>query len=165
MNHQNHQTISRALSFGLMSVDNQPIMPKAWVYFIWVVIAKQVYCKIGQSINPPERISQVTGAIPQIPFFIQLLPCLNLEQARLFEGMIHKHVHEFRAKQKSEWFTDPNLNRLATQIRAKVNEISNLFQSFGYTIQLQGIEQSGPYPVLHPNGYIDYVIDPKKEGR
>lgn len=160
MNHQNHQSVSQALRFGLTSLDNQPIKPKAWVYFVWVVIGKQVHCKIGQSINPSERISQVTSAIPQIPFFIQLLPCLNLEQARLFEGMLHKHLNDYRAKRKSEWFTDPNLNRLSNQIRTKVNEIITLANSFGYDIQMQGVERSGPYPVLYPNGYIDYVVDP-----
>lgn len=165
MNHQNHQTVSQALRFGLIRSDNQPIQPKAWVYFVWVVVEKQVHCKVGQSTNPSERISQVVSAIPQIPFYIQLLPCLNLEQARLFEGMLHKHLNDFRAKQKSEWFTDPNLNRLSVQIRAKVNEMLALANSFGYVIQLQGIERAGPYPVLYPNGYVDYVVDPTNKAR
>lgn len=162
MNYRNHQTISQALYFGITMWDNQTITPKAWVYFVWVVMVKQVHCKIGLSSNPPERISQVVGAIPYVPFYLQLLPCLDVKQAGLFEGMLHERLNDFRVKQKSEWFTDPNLIRLATQIRAKVNEILNLAQSFGYYIQLQGIERSGPYPVLHPNGYIACVVDPAK---
>jgi len=160
-----HRSLRQAVRAGITRYENQSLSPRAWVYFVWIVINKQVYCKVGRSSNPMERISQVVGGVPATPFYIQLLPCLNVEQAVLFEKMLHRHLTEFRSKSKSEWFTDPNLTRLSNNIQAKVDEILEAARTFGYIIQLQAIDGSGPYPVLHPNGYINYVVDPSENPR
>lgn len=124
-------------------------------------MGRKIYCKIGYSTNPEERISQISGSLPTTPFFLQLLPCLGDQQAKLFEKMLHHHLPAFRAKSQGEWFADPNFNRLYKNIQAKVDEIMLVANTFGYILELQEIDQPGPYPVLHANGYIDYVVDPK----
>lgn len=148
---------------GITQLENRSIRPQAWVYFVWAIINDHTYCKIGYTTNPRERITQVSSSIPTVPFFLQLLPCLNVQQAKLFEKMLHQHLISLQAKHRSEWFTHPNLNHLSNNIRSKVDEIVQLALTFGYTLELQNIHRPGPYPVLHPNGYIDYVVDPSKE--
>ncbi len=162
MSYKKHRSVRQAVQAKITRYENQPVNPKAWVYFVWIVINKQVYCKVGQSSNPMERISQVVGGVPATPFHIQLLPCLSVDQAVLFEKMLHKHLTQFRSKRKSEWFTDPNFTRLWNHVKTKTDEILELGRTFGYIIQLQATDRSGPYPVLHPNGYIDYVVDPSE---
>lgn len=165
MSDKKQRSLRQAVRANITRYENQPVSPRGWVYFVWIVINKQVYCKVGQSTKPMERISQVVGGVPATPFYIQLLPCLNVEQAALFEKMLHTHLSEFRSKKKSEWFTDPNLTRLSNHVQIKVEEILKLARTFGYIIELQAIDRSGPYPVLHPNGYINYIVDPTEVSR
>lgn len=155
--------IRNKLHRGITRLEHRAVRPNAWVYFIWAVMGESVYCKIGYTGNPHERIYQISSSIPTTPFFLQLLPCLSTEQAKLFETTLHQQADVFRAKTRSEWFTHPNFNRLHKAIQAKVDEIVQLAQTFGYAIELQEIDRPGPYPVLHPNGYVDYVVDPKSQ--
>lgn len=138
--------------------DNDAWEAGAWVYFIWVVIGYRVYVKIGYSSNPASRYNQLITGIPERPYRIHLLPCLNVEQARLFEGMFHEHLNDYRAR--GEWFTHPNFKHLRRVVRTKMREIITLFRTFGYEINLVSRELDGYRPVIRENGYISHLIDP-----
>jgi hypothetical protein len=62
--------------------------PEAWVYFIWIVLGFQVYCKIGHSTNPASRYKRLITGIPGQPYCVHLLSCLTAEQARLFRRYV-----------------------------------------------------------------------------
>ena len=130
--------------------------PEAWVYFIWIVLGFQVYCKIGHSINPASRYRQLLTGIPERPYRIHLLPCLSAGQARLFEGMFHAHMQNYRAR--GEWFTHRNTGHLHKMMHNKMSEIFALFRTFGYQVELERIELDGDRPVFHANGFVSRVI-------
>ncbi|HRQ42411.1 MAG TPA: GIY-YIG nuclease family protein [Chloroflexota bacterium] len=134
---------------------------EAWVYFIWVVMGFRVYLKIGYSSNPASRYNQLITGIPERPYTIHLLACLNVKQARLFEGMLHEHLKDYRAR--GEWFTHSNVKHLHRVLRAKVWDILSLFRTFGYTPDLKRIDLDGFRPVLRENGYISHLVDPATE--
>ena len=131
--------------------------PEAWVYFIWVVIGHRVYCKIGYSADPVARLSQITGGIPERPFQIYLLPCLDVEQAKVFESMLHSHLQKVRAK--GEWFSHNNVKHLYRTIGAEVEMLLALFKTFGYETELQQIDLRGRQPVLYDNGIFSHSVE------
>lgn len=131
---------------------------EAWVYFIWVVVGNRVYLKIGYSTNPASRYNQLITGIPEQPYCIHLLACLNAKQAQLFERMLHGYLDGYRAR--GEWFTHANVKHLHTVLRTKVWEILSLFRTFGYKPNLKKIDLDGYYPVLSESGYILRLVDP-----
>ena len=154
--------MNKFLSKGITTLDNHAVRPHAWIYFLWAIMDSKIMCKIGYSVNPEERTSQISNSLPTTPFFLQLLPCLNKQQAKLFEKMLHNHLQSFRTKPKGEWFADPNFFRLNNAIKSKVDEIVLLAETFGYNFELQEINRPGPYPILHDNGYIKAIVDPRE---
>ena len=130
--------------------------PEAWVYFIWIVLGFQVYCKIGHSTNPASRYKQLITGIPERPYRIHLLPCLTVEQARLFERMFHQHMQDYQSR--GEWFTHVNARHLHKALRSKMQEIVALFHTFGYRANLERIELEGDRPVFHPNGIVSHIV-------
>lgn len=130
--------------------------PEAWVYFIWIVLGFKVYCKIGHSTNPASRYKQLITGIPERPYRIHLLPCLTVEQARLFERMFHQHMQDYQSR--GEWFTHVNARHLHKLLRGKMQEIVALFRTFGYRANLEKIELDGDRPVFHPNGIVSHIV-------
>lgn len=129
--------------------------PKAWVYFIWLVIDNRLYCKIGQSVDPISRYQQFVAGMPKQPFAIQLLSCLSVEQARLFERMLHDHFYFCRTR--GEWFSHANVKHFYKVLQDKLEEIYTIFYTFGYQPDFETIGLDGDRPVLHHNGYISHV--------
>lgn len=136
--------------------------PQAWVYLVWVVVGHRVYCKIGYSKHPGSRFSQILAGIPEQPFRMHLLCCLSVEQARLFETMLHEHLKDYRAR--GEWFTHLNVKHLGKKLGSKVQEIFDLFRVFGYEPCLEQIDLDGFRPVLYENGYISHLSDSAAKG-
>ena len=136
-------------------------VPEAWVYFIWIVLGFQIYCKIGYSTNPPSRYKQLLTGMPERPYRIHLLPCLSVGQARLLESMFHAHLQSYRAR--GEWFTHPNAGHLHKMMHSKMSEIFGLFRTFGYRAKLEKIELDGDRPVFHANGIVSHVTKPDAE--
>lgn len=130
--------------------------PEAWIYFIWIVVGFQVYCKIGHSTNPASRYKQLLTGIPERPYRIHLLSCLSLEQAKLFERMFHDHLRGY--KSRGEWFTHTNAKHLHKVLHRKMSEIFTLFHTFGHQAELERIELDGDRPVLHSNGIVSHVV-------
>lgn len=135
--------------------------PQAWVYLIWVVMGYRVYCKIGYSKNPGSRYSQIITGMPERPFRMHLLSCLSVEQAQLFEVMLHEHLKDYKAR--GEWFTHPNVRHFHKALNSKLQEIFDLFHTFGYEPDFERIDLDGYRPVLHANGYVSHVSDPSVE--
>ncbi|GIK53422.1 MAG: hypothetical protein BroJett014_23950 [Planctomycetota bacterium] len=131
--------------------------PEAWVYFIWIVLGFQVYCKIGHSTNPASRYKQLITGIPERPYCVHLLSCLTAEQARLFEGMFHEHLQNYRTR--GEWFSHPNAKHLHKVMHVKMSQIFALFRTFGYRAKLERIVLDGDRPVLHANGLVSHVVN------
>ena len=136
--------------------------PEAWVYFIWIVLGFQVYCKIGHSTNPASRYKQLITGIPERPYRIHLLPCLTVEQARLFERMFHQHMQDYQSR--GEWFTHVNAKHLHKVLRGRMQEIVTLFRTFGYQVRLEKIELDGDRPVFHPNGIVSHIVRSAERG-
>lgn len=136
--------------------------PQAWVYLIWIVMGNRVYCKIGYSTNPASRYSQIITGMPERPFQMHLLYCLNPKQAQLFEAMLHEHLKDYRAR--GEWFTHPNVKHLNKALGSKVQEIFDLFRTFGYEPYLEQLDLDGYRPVLYKNGYVSHLSDPSARG-
>lgn len=130
--------------------------PEAWVYFIWIVLGFQVYCKIGHSTNPASRYKQLITGIPERPYRIHLLPCLTVKQAKLVERMFHAHMRDCQSR--GEWFTHINASHLHKLLRSKMQEIISLFHTFGYRAELKKIELEGDRPALYPNGIVSHVV-------
>ena len=105
-------------------------IPVAWVYFLWVVLDRHVYCKIGYSKCPSSRLNQLMAGIPEEPFRIHLLPCLSVVQAKLFEGMFHDYLRKYQTR--GGWFTHPNVRHWTKALQFKLREILTLFNTFGY---------------------------------
>ncbi|MBE2220377.1 MAG: GIY-YIG nuclease family protein [Anaerolineae bacterium] len=131
--------------------------PEAWLYFIWIVLGFRVYCKIGYSTNPASRYNQLITGIPERPYRIHLLPCLTVEQAKLFESMFHDHLQNYRTR--GEWFSHPNARHLSKMMHIKMSEIFALFHTFGYQTELERIDLDGDRPVFHANGFVSHVVD------
>jgi hypothetical protein len=131
--------------------------PEAWVYFIWIVLGYQVYCKIGYSKAPFSRYNQLIVGIPEQPFRIHLLPCLSVEQAKLFERMFHEHLKGYRTR--GEWFSHPNVRHFSKVLRFKMREALTLFHTFGYETEVERIDLSGDRPVLYKNGFVSHVVE------
>lgn len=129
---------------------------QAWVYFIWVVVGFRVYCKVGCSSDPGVRLQQLQSGLPEEPFRMHLMPCLNLQQARLFERIFHAHLKEFRTR--GDWFTDSNVKRLSRVISVKMREVLLLFESFEYESDIVQIDLGGKYPVLYRNGFVRDIV-------
>lgn len=129
--------------------------PKAWVYFVWIVIGNRLYCKIWQSVDRISRYQQLVAGMPERPNRIHLLSCLSVEQAKLFESMLHDHLHFCRTR--GEWFSHTNAKHFHRVLQDKLEEIYTLFYTFGYQPEFERIELDGDRPVLHHNGYISHV--------
>lgn len=129
--------------------------PKAWVYFIWLVLGNRLYCKIGQSVDPISRYQQLVAGMPEQPYAIQLLSCLCAEQAKLFERMLHDHFQFYRTR--GEWFSHANAKHFYGVLQDKLEEIYTLFFTFGYQPEFETIELDGDRPVLYHNGFISHV--------
>lgn len=130
--------------------------PKAWVYFIWLVLSNHIYCKVGHSVDPMSRYQQIAAGMPEQPYRMHVLSCFSQEQARLFESMFHSHLDEYRSR--GEWFSHANAKHLHKVIQQKIEEIATLFFTFGYQPELEAIELGGYQPVLYPNGFISHVV-------
>ena len=131
--------------------------PEAWVYFIWLVFGNRLYCKIGYSIDPISRYHQLIAGMPEQPFRIHLLSCLSVKQAKVFESMLHDHLHFCRTR--GEWFLHANAKQFHKILKSKLDEIATLFYTFGYEPEFERIELDGDRPVLYQNGYISHVIN------
>lgn len=129
--------------------------PKAWVYFVWLVIGNRLYCKIGQSLDPINRYHQLVSGMPEQPYRIHLLYCLSAEQAKLFERTFHDHLHFCRTR--GDWFSHANAKHFYRMLQDKLEEIYTLFYTFGYQPEFETIELDGDRPVLYHNGYISHV--------
>lgn len=129
--------------------------PQAWVYILWVAMGNRVFCKIGYSADPSSRLGQIIGGIPEQPFRIYLLPCLTIEQAKVFESMLHSHLQKYRTK--GEWFSHTNAKHLYRIIGAEVRALIVVFRTFGYENDLRQIDLDGKRPVLYDNGLIFYI--------
>lgn len=136
---------------------NEGWEPEAWVYFIWIVFGNRLYCKIGYSIDPISRYHQLIAGMPEQPFRIHLLSCLSVEQAKLFERMLHDYLHFCRTR--GEWFSHTNAKHFSKILKSKLDEIARLFYTFGYEPEFERIELDGDRPVLYQNGYISHVIN------
>ncbi len=91
-----------------------------------------------------------------------MLYCLNVEQAQLFEAMLHEHLKNYKAR--GEWFTHPNVKHFNKALGSKVQEIFNLFRTFGYEPYLEWLDLDGYRPVLYKNGYVSHLSDPSARG-
>ena len=129
--------------------------PEAWVYFIWLVVGDRVYFKVGKSVDPFSRLDQLLAGMPEEPYRTHHLPCLTEEQAVLFERMFHQQLAPYRTR--GEWYSHANVKHLYGALYEKLEEILTLFYTFGYQPYFETIHLKGNYPVLHQNGFLDYV--------
>ena len=134
--------------------------PEAWVYYIWLVVGNRVYFKIGRSVNPLSRYEQLVAGMPEEPYELHLLACLNEKQASIFERMLHQHLEYY--KTRGEWFSHANVKHLQRVLEHKLEEILFLFYTFGFKPHFEKILLSGHRPVLHQNGFLSHVISTKE---
>lgn len=134
--------------------------PEAWVYFIWLVAGNRVYLKVGRSVNPLNRYEQLAAGMPEEPYELHLLACLNEEQASIFERMIHRHLDYF--KTRGEWFSHANVKHLKGVLENKLEELLMLFYTFGFKPHFEKIMLNGHHPILHQNGFLSHVIAAKE---
>lgn len=131
--------------------------PQTWVYAVWVVMGNRLFCKIGYSTNPSSRFGQIIGGIPERPFRIHLLPCLNVTQAKVFEAMLHNNLRKFRTK--GEWFAHHNAKHLYQKVADEMGGLLALFESFGHDNDFQQINLDGKQPIVRSNGLIAFTSD------
>jgi hypothetical protein len=124
--------------------------------FLWMVIGRRVCCKIGCSANPNARIKLIISGLPERPFRIQLLPCLSMEQALLFERIFQIRLRCVRAK--GEWFTHSNALRLSRLVMETIEEAVSVFETFGYETNVALFDLGGTRPLLSVNGFVRGVV-------
>ena len=129
--------------------------PEAWVYFIWLAVGDRVYLKVGRSVNPSSRLDQLLAGMPEEPFQAHHLACLMEDQAILFERIFHELLSPYRTR--GEWFSHANVKHLYAILYEKLEELLTLFYTFGYKPYFETIPLKGDHPMLHQNGFLDYI--------